>query len=264
MSTSEPERENSLNYSWTVDYLVDHYLKALEASEVKHQPFCYLFATDLFPSDVYSHLTKAMESVSGYKNLKHKDAMREDGSSTRQVIPFNEDYLGRMSESDKEFFSLIKEALDDERIGRKFFSLLLPGIQERKGRKKPEDIVAFPKSGLFCDASGYKIRPHKDVRTKLVTTQMYLPTDEKQESFGTSLYTRSFKGRINRELNKISKMQRPEFEHLETFSFLPNSGYAFVVGEKSWHGREEIPEGMGNRYSLMNIYFEDNDVPFYD
>ena len=59
-------------------------------------------------------------------------------------------------------------------------------------------------------------------------------------------------------------MQRPEFEHLETFSFLPNSGYAFVVGEKSWHGREKIPEGMGNRYSLMNIYFEDNDVPFYD
>ena len=55
---------------------------------------------------------------------------------------------------------------------------------------------------------------------------------KKQESFGTSLYTRSFKGRINRELNKISKVQRPEFEHLETFSFLPNSGYAFVVGEK--------------------------------
>ena len=107
MLTSETERKNSLNHSWTVDYLVDHYLKALEASEVKHQPFCYLFATDLFPSDVYSHLTKAMESVSGYKNLKHKDAMREDGSSTRQVIPFNEDYLGRMSESDKEFFSLI-------------------------------------------------------------------------------------------------------------------------------------------------------------
>ena len=91
-----PERESSLSYSWTVDYLVDHYLKALEASDVKHQPFCYLFATDLFPSDVYSHLTKAMESVSGYKNLKHKDAMREDGSSTRQVIPFNEDYLGQM------------------------------------------------------------------------------------------------------------------------------------------------------------------------
>ena len=145
-----------------------------------------------------------MESVSGYKNLKHKDAMREDGSSTRQVIPFNEDYLGRMSESDREFFSLIKEALDDERIGRKFFSLLLPGIQKRKGRKKPEDIVAFPKSGLFCDASGYKIRPHKDVRTKLVTTQMYLPTDEKQESFFRKMLKQGGKFKINNVSYDIS------------------------------------------------------------
>ena len=84
MLTSEPERKNSLNHSWTVDYLVDHYLKALEASEVKHQPFCYLFATDLFPSDVYSHLTKAMESVSGYKNLKN-GSMRYDSLNQRYL-----------------------------------------------------------------------------------------------------------------------------------------------------------------------------------
>ena len=79
MFTSEPERKNSLNHSCTVDYLVDHYLKALEASEVKHQPFSYLFATDLFPSDVYSHLTEAMESVSGFKELKHKGDFVKEG-----------------------------------------------------------------------------------------------------------------------------------------------------------------------------------------
>ena len=150
-----------MNQSWTVDYLVDHYLKALEASEVKHQPFCYLFATDLFPSDVYSHLTKAMESVSGYKNLKHKDAMREDGSSTRQVIPFNEDYLGRMSESDREFFSLIKEALDDERIGRKFFSLLLQVSKREREKRNRKISLLFPSQDCFAMPLATKFDPIK-------------------------------------------------------------------------------------------------------
>ena len=88
-----------------------------------------------------------------------------------------------------------------------------------------------------------------------MTTQLYLPADESQREFGTTLYKRSLKGRIIRELNKISSTKRREFEQLKTFPFLPNSGYAFIVGKKSWHGREPVPEGLGSRFSLMNIYY---------
>ena len=97
-----------------------------------------------------------------------------------------------------------------------------------------------------------------------MTTQLYLPADESQREFGTTLYKRSFKGRIIRELNKVSSTKRREFEQVKTFPFLPNSGYAFIVGKKSWHGREPVPEGLGSRFSLMNIYYNHPDVPFYD
>ena len=93
---------------------------------------------------------------------------------------------------------------------------------------------------------------------------MYLPADEQQRDFGTTLYKRSLKGRLIRELNKISSTQRREFDQVKTFPFLPNSGYAFIVGQKSWHGRESVPEGLGERFSLMNIYYKSADVPFYD
>jgi hypothetical protein len=39
--------------------------------------------------------------------------------------------------------------------------------------------------------------------------------------------------------------------------FLPNSGYAFPVSRHSWHGREEVPDALGERHSILLFYFRD-------
>ncbi|MEC8808455.1 MAG: hypothetical protein VXX21_05320 [Pseudomonadota bacterium] len=249
---------------WQKDDLVHHFVEALDQAEVTHAPFSHLFAQNLFPQDVYQHLMTLLPVIDGYKPLNHRDAMREDGTSTREVMPFNDAYLGPLPEEQREFLQLLKSVLDDRRVGEKYFELLAPDLAKRTSASIPDQVEAFPKSGLFRDASGYKIQPHKDINTKIVTTQLYLPADESQREFGTTLYKRSLKGRIIRELNKISSTKRREFEQLKTFPFLPNSGYAFIVGKKSWHGREPVPEGLGSRFSLMNIYYNHPNVPFYD
>ena len=159
-------------------------------------------------------------------------------------------------------FRTLKSVLDDRRIGEKYFELLAPDLAKRTAAKIPTDVEAYPKSGLFRDASGYKIQPHKDINTKIVTTQLYLPADEQQRDFRTTLYKRSLKGRVIRELNKISSTKRRSLISLRRFHF-----YLIQVTrlslEKSWHGRETVPEA-GERYSLMNIYYNRADVPFYD
>lgn len=250
--------------NWQKDDLVQHFVGALDNAQIEHAPFSHLFAVDLFPADVYGHLIDLLPHVQGYKSLNHRDAMRSDGTSTREVLPFNETFLEPLPAEQRDFFELLKSVLDDRRIGEKYFELLAPDLAKRTAAKIPTDVEAYPKSGLFRDASGYKIQPHKDINTKIVTTQLYLPADEQQRDFGTTLYKRSLKGRVIRELNKISSTKRREFDQFKTFPFLPNSGYAFIVGKKSWHGRETVPEGLGERYSLMNIYYNRGDVPFYD
>ena len=250
--------------NWQKDELVEHFVGALDNAEVEHAPFSHLFATQLFPSDVYSHLVGMLPHIHGYKSLNHRDAMRSDGTSTREVLPFNETFLEPLPDDQQDFLQLLRSVLDDRRVGEKYFELLAPDLAKRTTANIPADVEAYPKSGLFRDASGYRIQPHKDINTKIVTTQLYLPSDEQQRNFGTTLYKRSLKGRLIRELNKISSTQRQEFDQVKTFPFLPNSGYAFIVGQKSWHGRESVPEGLGERYSLMNIYYKSADVPFYD
>jgi hypothetical protein len=249
---------------WQKNDLVDHFVNALDQAEVSHYPFSHLFAEHLFPQDVYDHLIKLLPVIEGYKSLNHRDAMRDDGTSTREVLPFNDEYLGPLPSEHRDLLELLRSVLGDRRLGEKYFELLAPDLAKRTSASIPEGVEAFPKSGLFRDASGYKILPHKDINTKIVTTQLYLPADEGQREFGTTLYRRSLKGRLIREINKVSSKQRQEFDQFKTFPFLPNSGYAFIVGKKSWHGREPVPEGLGNRFSLMNIYYNHPDVPFYD
>jgi hypothetical protein len=66
---------------------------------------------------------------------------------------------------------------------------------------------------------------------------------------GTAVYRR----RLFRLKNLLSPRNR--FETVKQFPFAPNSGYAFAVGSKSWHGRDPVPIAAGERNSLMLIYY---------
>jgi hypothetical protein len=248
----------------SLDQVVDHMVDAVDRAEAIDEPFSHLYMTGVFPEPIYMRFRDFFPADGVYKDLKHKDALRADGSSTRKVFPFGESRLEQLPPESRRFWTLIRDALSHPRLQQALFRSLGTDLRIRVSAEDTAGIAAYPKSGLFRDLSGYRISPHLDVHSKLVTTQFYLPLDNSQQDFGTSLYTRDWIGRINRELKKLGLSSLREFTHVKTFPYAPNSGYAFVVGKKSWHGRSEVPEGKGDRYSLMNIYYRTPDVPFYD
>ena len=82
--------------------------------------------------------------------------------------------------------------------------------------------------------------------------QFYLPKDDSQLSLGTSLYQP--KSKLKRALTPWSG----KYVRVKKFPFLPNTGYAFAVTGNSWHGREEITEAYGDRYSILTFYLRDD------
>ena len=112
-------------------------------------------------------------------------------------------------------------------------------------------IEAHPRPSLIRDLSGYWIAPHPDTRAKIVTVQFYLARDRAQRELGTALYRR----RLFNPRNLLSLKNM--FQKVRQMEFLPNSGYAFPVGRRSWHGREEIPEASGERNSILLFYYRD-------
>lgn len=251
--------------------LLNHLLVSIARAEGHTEPFSHLYFNKLFPEPLYKKMLSMQPEGEAYKGLKHKEALRSDGSSTRQVFPFNDQRLNELDEEKRAFWVRIQATLADERFQQTIFKRLASGIGERLGLTEAQaaSVPAWPKGGLFIDKSGYRISPHRDVFTKLVTMQFYLPGDESQRDLGTSLYSRDWIGRLNREfkklgLKKIGRKSLREFTHEKTFPFMPNSGYAFVVGQHSWHGREPLPENNCERRSLMHIYYLKPDVKFYD
>ena len=247
------------------DYVRDHLIARLRAIEPRDQPFSHLYLENVFPEEIYQRILQSPPPADYFKGLNHKEALRGDGSSTRQVFPFNDHNLGRLDGDTQALWQGVTQGMQAEEVKQALFECLGTDLARRfgiPGQQVPA-IEAYPKTGYFCDHSGYQISPHRDVARKIVTMQVYLPRDHSQETMGTSLYERGFVGRLQYEFRKLGLGSRDGFKEVRRFPFVPNSAYAFVVGKRSWHGRPQI-DCESERRSLMQIYYQNPSEPFYD
>jgi hypothetical protein len=119
-------------------------------------------------------------------------------------------------------------------------------------------ILVANRRVLFDDDCAYHHAPiltrvDDDTRRKVVTMQIALPGDESQRELGTEFYRRS--------RNPLTLTRPPRgFTIARRMDFLPNTAYAFSVLNtfrlKSWHGRSTIPDCLGVRNSILNIWYE--------
>ena len=83
----------------------------------------------------------------------------------------------------------------------------------------------YPIPVLTRDIPGYRITPHTDTRWKGITVQLYLPRDDNNTHIGTIFHDRAPDG----SLPKAMQMR-----------FAPNTGYAFAVGDNTWHSADPV------------------------
>jgi hypothetical protein len=88
----------------------------------------------------------------------------------------------------------------------------------------------------------YRITPHTDTKWKGITVQFYLPPDDSTKYIGTIFHERNADG----HMPKVLKMP-----------FLPNTGYAFAVGDNTWHSADPVGPEVKTRDSILHTYFVD-------
>ena len=118
---------------------------------------------------------------------------------------------------------------------------LAPGLKRRFG----EDFASvgmYPIPVLTRDIPGYRITPHTDTQWKGMTIQLYLPRDASATHIGTIFHERLPDG----PLPKICQMK-----------FAPNTGYAFAVGDNTWHSADPVGTEVNTRDSILLTYFVD-------
>jgi len=186
---------------------------AVERADLRSEPFDHIYMERVLDAETYQALLAAMPDRRFYHDLKHRDALRTDGSSTRLRMYLYPEMLRRLPKEQKRVWMPVARALCSAALEKAFKQKFRESLEERFG-KPAEKIGVYPIPILLREQPGYKISVHSDVPTKAVTVQFYLPKDESQRGIGT-IFHESDKGAGAKKTTQMA--------------FLPSSGYAFPV-----------------------------------
>jgi hypothetical protein len=104
-------------------------------------------------------------------------------------------------------------------------------------------VGMYPIPILTRDVPGYRIGIHADARGKGITVQIYLPPDRGIDHVGTVFHERTGESSY-----------RPALR----LPFTPNTGYAFAVGQDTYHSVDTVGPEVRTRDSILLTYFLDD------
>lgn len=240
-------------------------MTALDAAEAASDPFSHLYLRDAFPAHIYGQMLDSVPALASFSPdnpakygaaARHFHPASDDAPapvSCRYTMPLDAAHLAKVPEPQRGLWTDVAAALTSRELRDRVFTAFAPDLcrRFRTDAEALSRMAAYPRPTLIRDLSGYWIAPHPDSRAKIVTVQFYLARDDSQRALGTTLYRRRL---LNpRILLAPSKMYEP----VRRLEFSPNTGYLFPVGRRSWHGREEVPAGAGERNSILLVYYRD-------
>jgi hypothetical protein len=227
-----------------VPRIIEHIVAAVHAATHRDQPFPHLQLSNIFPADVYAAMLTAMPVPEDYRPMsgRTKYTRTQGGGGTRTKIDLFPEFIRHLPQAKKPVWRAVGRALCSAEVREAFRHELAPGLERRFGERY-RSIGMYPIPILTRDVPGYRIGIHPDTRSKAMTIQLYLPRDRSIEHVGTVFHRRTGEKAYERSL------QMP---------FAPNTGYAFAVGEDTYHSVDTVGPEVDTRDSILLTYFLDD------
>ncbi len=199
-----------------------HLIGRFQDTDVISFPFPHIYLTRCFPQDYYDALLA---------NLPH------DGAYTDRT------YDNRAMVSTRDLNTPFWKDLSEWMMSYELISTVLEafGLNERN--------ISLDVR-LVRDNAGYAIKPHTDVKRKLLSLLFYLPTDESSPDSGTSVMVPKEQGFTS---DGSRRYEFEGFDVVRTMSFMPNTMLGFPRSDVSFHG--VYPTTLQERnVLLLNLY----------
>ena len=100
------------------------------------------------------------------------------------------------------------------------------GLQARETHQKISELIgknlsnSYIRVEVICDREGFWLKPHCDIKEKLVSCLLFVNKCNESENLGTDFY--------NDKLEKV-----------KTVPYKNNYGYFFTSSQNTWHGMEK-------------------------
>jgi hypothetical protein len=211
----------------------------VESSALEATPFDHVYIEDLFPPEYYRRLLDHLPETRRYRELRHREAMQEDGHSARRKFYLFPEHIMWLPARQRAFWRKLSRVLRSRALQEAFKAKFRAALEQRFGCNI-DQLTFYPVPMLLRDLRGYRIGIHGDGQRKAITVQLYLPRDESQAQLGTVFH----EGRNGEAAQRTKRLP-----------FRPATGYAFpVVRHRSWHSVPQTGDASGERNSLMLTY----------
>ena len=103
---------------------------------------------------------------------------------------------------------------------------LIEELQSKETHKKISSMInkdlsnSFVRLEIICDRRGFWLKPHCDIKEKLLSCLLFVNKFNEDESLGTDFYDKNLK-------------------KVKTLPYRDNYGYFFSSGPNTWHGMEK-------------------------
>jgi hypothetical protein len=225
------------------DRLADYVVGSVEAARAVEEPFFHLEFDRVFPDDVYAQILALMPQAADYRPMhgRSKGLDLADGTHTRVKIDLFPEYIRALPPQKRALWDIVGRALCSDKVRDAFVRRLAPALARRFGSDYA-GVGLYPIPILTRDIPGYLIPPHTDTHWKGITVQLYLPADDDNTDVGTIFHEVAPDG----SLRKKAQMR-----------FARNCGYAFAVGNDTWHSADKVHDRIRTRDSILLTYFVD-------
>ena len=99
-------------------------------------------------------------------------------------------------------------------------------LQQKETHSKISELInkdlsnSYVRVEIICDRKGFWLKPHCDIKEKLLSCLLFVNNKNESETLGTDFYD-----------NKLNKVKTVPYKH--------NYGYFFSSGPNTWHGMEK-------------------------
>lgn len=223
--------------------LTDYVAGSIDKATFVEKPFYHLEFDHVFPENVYSAMLTAMPNATDYRPMHGRSRAQDltDGTHTRVKIDLFPEYIRHLPREKLAVWSMVGATLCSEPVKNAFRRKLAPGLEKRFG-KGFASVGMYPIPILTRDIPGYSIPPHTDTHWKGITVQLYLPSDNANTDIGTIFH------------DVLPDGSKPKTAQMK---FARNSGYAFAVGDDTWHSADPVHNRVKTRDSILLTYFVD-------
>jgi hypothetical protein len=216
---------------------------SVDTAAALETPFFHLVFDRVFPDDIYAMMLTAMPDASDYRPMHGRSKGHDlaDGTHTRVKIDLFPEYIRHLPSQKRRVWDIVGRALCSEPVKNAFVRRLAPALARRFGADYGK-VGFYPIPVLTRDIPGYLITPHTDTHWKGITVQLYLPRDASTAHIGTIFH---------------EKLQTGGLAKRTQMKFAPNTGYAFAVGDDTWHSADRVGPEVKTRDSILLTYFVD-------